>query len=496
MEHEIQKILSELYTLDPKLRAREAEILEIIQRMRAAKPDTRLNERFTRQLRAQLLGQQKSSLTFFSFFMRNQKIGYAAAGIGLATLLIVPAVYFGLQKSGSTFAPAGQQIALLGDNAFGSLTDTQGIGTAEAPTAEFARTQSGGGGLGSSASIGLTDDASKMIIEPDIMPWPAYHFNFEYRGEELGLEQEKMEVVRRLPESLNSGVSQNLGLGLLDLGRLGSLQVQNISLQQSGEDGFQVYVDALSGTISLHRNTPFIDKPYVEQRLENVSQLPESAGLIETARRFVAEYGINLEGYGEPFVQEIEQFRIMATQPGIELYLPNLLTVLFPLEINGVPVYDQGANPDGLRVAIDINSRQVTSVQNIMTQRYQASAYTVNTNIKELLDLQQQRDWYAPSEGSQVQEVTIPLGTPELVLVKIYRYTQDSAEELFVPAFRFPVLEKPADHPYYSDAIIVPLVPELLNYDLPVRAMPAQTEPFIQTDEPIAAPAPEILETE
>lgn len=57
MNENIQSILSDLYTLDPELRKSEKDLIPLLEKLVASKPDLKLNEQFVENLRNQILVQ-------------------------------------------------------------------------------------------------------------------------------------------------------------------------------------------------------------------------------------------------------------------------------------------------------------------------------------------------------------------------------------------------------------------------------------------------------
>ena len=56
------------------------------------------------------------------------------------------------------------------------------------------------------------------------------------------------------------------------------------------------------------------------------------------------------------------------------------------------------------------------------------------------------------------------LGTPSVVLMRSWLPSGDgSSSEVNVPALQFPVLQKPADQPWFSNYVMVPLAKEILD---------------------------------
>ncbi|MCX6797143.1 MAG: beta-propeller domain-containing protein [Candidatus Doudnabacteria bacterium] len=101
MEKNMQEILNDLFMIDPELKSKEKEIIPIIEALLKTKPDTKFDENFARQLRAQLLAKAslalppKPSKINNLFFMK--KSNYLAFGLA-AVILIVGGFYVSQKK--------------------------------------------------------------------------------------------------------------------------------------------------------------------------------------------------------------------------------------------------------------------------------------------------------------------------------------------------------------------------------------------------------------
>ena len=146
--------------------------------------------------------------------------------------------------------------------------------------------------------------------------------------------------------------------------------------------------------------------------------------------------------------------------------------MLYPLKINNQIVYNEGGNKEGLNLAIHIKYKKVYSLHNLTSQNYQSSMYKTETDINKILDIARRggRNVYTYQNNQKVIEVKI--GTPTLSYVKIWQYNNNQNDELLVPAFIFPILEKPAVNYFYKDNIIVPLISDMLDSDNNPRVMP------------------------
>lgn len=101
MEKNLQEILNDLFMIDPDLRSKEKEIIPIVEALLKAKPDTKFDENFAKQLRARLLVEADSELLKKSSFINNlffmKKLNYFALSLA-AIILIVGGFYVSQKK--------------------------------------------------------------------------------------------------------------------------------------------------------------------------------------------------------------------------------------------------------------------------------------------------------------------------------------------------------------------------------------------------------------
>ena len=67
--------------------------------------------------------------------------------------------------------------------------------------------------------------------------------------------------------------------------------------------------------------------------------LPTDEELIAIADNFLKEHGIKRENYGDPIVNKYWR------ETGMSDFVPDTLTIIYPLLINGKEVLDQGGKP-------------------------------------------------------------------------------------------------------------------------------------------------------
>lgn len=221
-----------------------------------------------------------------------------------------------------------------------------------------------------------------------------------------------------------------------------------------------------------------------------IGDMPADDQLIATAKNFLSQHGINLNNYSDPTVDNTWRVQYAAATPDAQ-YVPDNITVLFPLTINSTDVYEQGGNQNGLFVNIDVRRMTVTSVSPVQNNQYQSSSYTAETDASAIIKIAEQGGTqnggiYYMGGTSDQKTQEIDLGTPKRVYAVIWQYADNTSKQLYVPALAFPVVNPPKDAPYFTKYIIVPLAKDLLNQTSggPIRLLNTTNVAI-----PVAAPA-------
>lgn len=502
MAYQINQILKELYQLDPDLKKYESELIKVINKILISKPNTRFDKAFAKKLRAQLLAKTEdkqpqnssSSYSIINLFTMK-KISYVAGGAVLVALIIIPVLTSYLNKS--TAGPifnTDLRISNVEDNAFGRLepevaplnqagaetytADTAGIGAAAA----MPRPQSGGGG-----GLAVTDSA-KMIAPDYIM----VNYNYVYNGE-IAVDQEKMAVLKRIRNTGNAGQITGLltsfDLGLADLSNFSGTTLQNVSFAQEKPYGYIINVNLEEGALTIHQNWRQWPEPDYNKRLK-ASDIPADEKLIKLADDFLSQHNISLKNYSQGIIDD-EWENVYAR--GVEMYIPDIISVIYPLEINGKKVYEGHGYPVGINVMIKIRENRVSGVTNLFTQNYQSSMYETVTDTEKIKEWVKRGGIFSYSYGGD-KTYNIDLGEPEVGYFRKWNYKNGENEELLVPALIFPVTNQPQFDqaagqmvPYFNKRnVVVPIIKEVLaefdeNNDFPPTPipLPANDEPII-----------------
>ncbi len=502
-EQELKKILSELYSLEPSLKEREADLIVLVQKMISSKPSLKFDAAFASRLKAEIMKLPLTPKTETkininnNFNYMNKKLYWAFGSLAVASLAFI----FFLQTTGVS----QQTQILIADNkqerkaavdvlpagAFGSLASLGATNINESANKTVAFGMGGGGGVAASAEMATftkvsADASSVAAISPmagittdmKIMP-PYYGFKYVYKGEALNLEDTSAAVYRRIKgddaaaKNMASLISAASFSGL-DFSAFSNLKAANVTLMEDKDLGLVISFDFNEGNINIYENWekwtyPERDACGNEQscwdryRLK-IGDVPADADLIAMADKFLTTHAVNLDHYGTAIVDNYWRDSYEQTADKTNFYIPEYATVIYPLLIDGQAVRDQSGNYAGLRVTINLNKKAASGLNGLVPYRYESSQYDLETASETIVKIAENGGWngnyYFQAENVQ----TIELGTPEKAYVQIYRYVGNRNEELLVPALIFPVINVPSGAYYYGQKYVtVPLVKEMLS---------------------------------
>lgn len=498
MNEQIKIFLEDIYLVEPNLRNREDELLEIVGNLIKLQPEIVLDEKFKEELLKKFLQKAENfsinkSFNFIHMF-NNYKIGYWAGAIGILALLIVPTVFwFNGQKINSFKTSGSFQVAYNPPNAFGSLLGGVGTSGGAQPLNTMSASEStglkadssvsyttgalvgrGGGGVavGSSGSV----DSIKMIA-------PIYYnpvmYKYVFDGELNLPEADSLPVLKR---NLGAGYGQEtsgilsaFNLNLINLSAFNNSEVQFISLSEKKEGGYNISIDLNNESVSIGKNWVGCIGEVCAMEYQPLTEkdMMEDAGVIAIAEEFLRKMKVDITAYGQPYVRDNWRQNYLLTADKTNFYFPETSSVVFPFIFDGKKVYEQyGGEPDGLSVNVNVKTKQVADVYNLRTQNYLSSAYEIVKDEELILKIAGQggTGMYVPETAEKIVE--LKLVDPQLVWARIWKYDLGKSEEILVPALMFSVENPPAEM-YYKRNVVVPLLKDLLinennNYPRPM----------------------------
>ncbi len=516
----VDQIIQELFTLEPSLRSRERELRTLVSQLLSSKPNTKFDATFAARLRAELLGSSVLAVPIRSSWLGFPRLLVAAGSLAAITLIIVAANSLTpAPRQGLSFE---QQFTATKNHGFGSLSvNTSGKGGAtdqvqsvssanpsvdsksSAPASTLAAPSrmavSVEGGAGYGGASGAT-----IVPTPAIYPGFADQLIYVYKGTAFTIPKEGVVYKRVKGEDARDEFITELkafNLGLIDLLSFDNLKLLNFEVAENKTSGYQIDVNTVEGSVSI--NPDYQEWPAMKGEVPVGARATLSEKeIIAIAEQFIQDHGINRSIYGDPIVQKMPDYRMMGTREVLPpqasegfspagspqdlatpssdskmmpIYMPEVVTVTFPLIIKGLPVYESGGYPYGLQVSVSVRERRVYSVNNLTSQHYDASSYPLISDPQKVLSYLTSGGIYGSSyypEGMQVRKIYLEAGTPSNVLMHYYSYANGENQELYVPALLFPITKAPAGQEYYyPSSILIPLAEDLFNQPEP-RPMP------------------------
>jgi hypothetical protein len=489
-----QTFLTELYEIDPALKEHEQELIQLIDALLEKNPGLDPDPAFVEMLRVKLRergahlspaprsSQRSVGGSFFHFLTMN-RTSSTVLGVVLGVLITGPTVYYMMNPSAPGTTGTEQSDGKLfsytvnpvSNRAFGDLTQMTPGG----------RGQGGGGGAPAmdSATTGVTNPASamqeadgKMIAPPGDYVYTQY--NYVYKGDDITMPQSDVSVLRRVKGNLRipTGGLTSADLGVFSLGSFPGLTLDSVGVMQDRKNGYSIYVSARDSSINIAQNYEQWDHPesrcrdekcYQSFRLK-MSDVPSDDVLIGIADDFLKQYGFKLENIGAPFVESNWKISYEQATDQSQYYIPDQISVIYPYVLDGKEVHEEYGSKTGVSIGISIRDKKVAGVWNLYDQNYESSAYPAVTDKQQVLDFlakyeKQNMDWMPKDQ--KIQTLDIELGTPTEGLIRMYKFENNTQEELFVPALIFPVTKRPTGPNLYftREFVAVPLAKDLLE---------------------------------
>jgi len=483
----IDQILADCYAIDPSLKQHEPELREVVQKLLAAKPDARPDAAFVARLRKAVTAQASGNAPSASFAdsFRNLFSLRMPLPVGAALALVAVIAVASAMPSKRATSPdtvnevvrsAGGKLAVadLDSGAFGSLAQVN-----SGAAMPVARPQSGGGGGLGAGSMATSAIAPNTAIGSDakmMMPYEYVNYRYTYEGELPTIESE-MSVFRRVKGfggSLGSASSLYSAVAsLIDLNRLENASLLSYSVSEDKQFGLTASVAADEGVINLSQNWRLWPHPENQCRDEEcwarfrltADQVPQDDAVIGIADKFLADYGIDLGMYGKPEVRSEWRMMYASALVKSDVYIPDTVSVVYPQVVDGKTVVDESGAANGLAVSVNVRHMRVDGAWNITGRNFERSGYAMETDTTRIMKYVAQGGIWGNYVDPAAKTVDIILGTPELVYLKTYRTATDgfSSDELYVPAWRFPVTNPPSDQPWFRTSVVVPIAKESLD---------------------------------
>lgn len=518
---QIKKIMNDLYKIDKSFKKHEVALVEIISKLVESKPDVSIDENFVSRIRNELVKAAHYSIPVkkASSIWNNWTYALSGAGVMAIALLLIFSMGGDVTTKDQANEPVLKDgvIKQLSSGAFGSLVVSGGDSASRATLNESASSLDvaqgmgvgrGGGGAMSkeTSSIAPMDASSEAKMT---MPVPDYaNYKFVYVGDELADIEAEMNVYRRVnPKQPGINVVSNLNeLQLADLTKFKNLMVENLSFVEDREYGYNVYYNLTQNEVSINSSyqkwpNPYAgctdDDCYKSQNLKK-SDVLSDVEVIRIADQFLIDYGVNLDSYGPG---KVDDNWLIAYEEALSLerepYIPESVTVVYPLMINGEAVVDEGGRNYGLRVEVSNRFKLVRGAYSIRLNQFESSAYETENDKNKLIEYAERGGLNPVYINPEAKTVDVEIGTPEVRLINYWKYDKGDGtnEELYIPALVFPIKEQPTEGYFYRENIVIPLIKEIIKDRLGDNGPQIEPMPVLRTPmvEPMIMSEPDTL---
>jgi len=500
MKFSREDILNELYAQDPILRQHEEKLKILLEQIIKNKPQINFNEHFRQELKQELLQKAQqlminpkiinnNYMSKFSLSIFARSLSFTAAGLAVLVLLVASGLYLGTFNQ----RVAGTKLALnslpeikqVSEQAFGKL-QTQAQTSGEAVQGLGAGPVNGSSpqAMRVSSSIEAPVAISDSKIAPSgfgggggMMPITNVA-TYVYKGEPLVLEADKVGVLKRIKNvssaSQLGSLMRGVDFGLVNFSKFTNIELQNLNFIENKDFGYNIYANLYDSSISISENWTKWPNPsslcqdqacFDSFRL-SINDVPADDEIISITNDFIKNYGIDVTSYGKPYVNNDWRVWYDQTTNKNDAYVPDILQVTYPLQIEGSDVYDESGNKAGLVINVNVRYKKVSGFWNLVAQTYEQSLYEAETDEATILKVAERGGVYG-WQWDGADKVEVGLGTPTKQYIKMWNYrpVMTESDELYVPALVFPILDNPNNIDIYRKAVVVPLAKDLLQVD-------------------------------
>lgn len=479
MKQDIQAIIEDVLAAAPELKGKEATVRRVVEKLLAARPGAEIGAAFMAQLRDRLTAEIAASAKARSPHASGQLFSLSRLGLAGGAFLGLAVVMTLAVTSRRPAAPAADtqtpqvavgQVRKVEAEAFGSLAAASADGTlALARDASATKGEAAGNSAAAPAPAGLGGGGYAQGSTPTVIGMPAppdyQQTRHEYRYDgELPIPLDSVEVLmaeRDTAAAASLGRLASVNLGLIDLGRFSSPQMQAFTVAEERDYGYAVSVSPSEGTAYISKN--WQRWPQTDGS-PTVAEMPDDNEIIAVAQVFFQDYGLDLSGYGNPQVDrawKIDALRARAA--GGEYWTPSYVTVRYPLLVRGLAVYNESGQAQGISVTVDVRLKKVTDAGPISLHNYLASAYAAAddmTAVRAAIAAGGLNRWQP--EGARV--LTHELAAPARAYLAVWKYRDGIGEQILVPALAFENKDyesQAAAGEWTQERVVVPLAKDL-----------------------------------
>lgn len=511
--NKINQWLEELYQFDPGLKEHETALRELIPQMITAKPDSGFSLELAQQIKTRLERDIKKS-NYKPMAQKTMSIWRPAlawsTGV-IAMLFLAITIYqivpgneaqvasknpeMGIKKvAASAFGPLNSQgdITTADPRTVGGLGSASDTNKSAPAVKELAMTASESSvstatpvatleedTLVPAASVGMGGGGAGLGVDK-MMIMPVTNYSFNYQGEPLDLSNISNTVYKRIKGQNGFAVASllsGLKIDAINLSSLTNLKATYISLAEDKPFGLVASFDFNEDSVSLYSNWDRWRNPERDNCQDQAcwdrfrvkyEDIPEDSVAIDAANQFLTGLGVDLNRYGKPTINNYWKQWYNQTEDKANYYFPEVVSITYPLLIEGQEVSNSAGDPDGIWVSYNVLEKRISDAGAFSPYNYEASEYTTETSSDRLIGLAEAGGWnqsnyyFGGMDGIEVVNKELSLGTPRQGLIRFWSYQKNISQELFAPALIFPVLDAPADY-YGSKNIVVPLTTDLIS---------------------------------
>ncbi len=348
-------------------------------------------------------------------------------------------------------------------------------------------------GLGEAGRDSIEPIGSDIGIMPIISP---IGYNYVYNGPEIPKLPENMNVYRRIKPELRKEFIPNLNQdGLLfNAGRIENITIEHLNIKEDKDYGYSFYLNLGDGSFSINKNWEKWPQDRSHSRIE-INEVLSDAEVLDISERFLNYYGIDLSNYEKGKVQKSWMRFYLLSENKESFYIPESISVIYPLTINGMKVYGSQGEEYGLNLSVDIRERRVTSLYNLYYQQFEASSYPTKGNMEDVLRALNSRSNYVERDDAEI--IDIEIGEPKLGLLKSWHYDEKQRESynIYIPAYIFPVISESKPSYFNQENIVVPIIEDFFRADQGGGMMPFPIRD-IENEEIYDAPDIDILKNQ
>lgn len=486
MEKNIDHILSELIEMIPELKNNQDEWKEFIQEFVDARPDAKMDASFKIDLQNEILNKAKQmksnpkSKKTSNNFIAKMALTLLGGG-ALATFVIVPMmqtptdplVKDPIKTDIMPIVYANGLVNITKNqttNAFGELKVEK--------ESEGNQGRVSGGEEMAEMAIDAPMMSSKMIMPPQ---FGRVNYEYLYEGSDLPTIESTIDIYKKLKGTGNgpnfNDQLEKLGINLVDLATFKNLSVETISLKDDVALGYIVSVNFGEGNVSIHQDYEKWSKAlcpgeeYCRHEPLNKEDMLSDKELTKIANTFLKDHKIETAHIGKP---TIDKYWEENEREGGRVYYPDSVQLVYPFVINGKELTDQWGGKVGVRVSVNLRLKKVENA-NFSTLNLESSTYESST-VDAILNRAKEGGAQGVKYNNPEKVIKVKLDTPKIQLTQMYLPQENGKrDEIFVPAFVFPVKEsdKETKRYYNQKQIIVPIAKDLF------ATTPSLIEPYM-----------------